>query len=230
LLDDVVGSFLDSVGEREFDAPLMALLRSHGFTDIFVHGQYEFGKDVIAKSEDGAPVQYVLQSKAGDLGLSQWTGIRGQIDLLRTNELSHPSFDRTLPRRAVLVITGRLIGGAPLEIQDYRRQSAERGETPLEVWDRERLIELMTRSPEAGLAGAAEAPLLERDPLSRSGARRSGGGAAPRADRTHRLASRERTRTRELREAVGREREASLVARASRSRSHREPSRAIGSP
>jgi hypothetical protein len=161
LLDDVVGSFLDSVGEREFDAPLMALLRSHGFTDIFVHGQYEFGKDVIAKSEDGAPVQYVLQSKAGDLGLSQWTGIRGQIDLLRTNELSHPSFDRTLPRRAVLVITGRLIGGAPLEIQDYRRQSAERGETPLEVWDRERLIELMTRSPEAGLAGAAEAPLLE---------------------------------------------------------------------
>jgi hypothetical protein len=110
LLDDVVGSFLDSVGEREFDAPLMALLRSHGFTDIhFVHGQYEFGKDVIAKSEDGAPVQYVLQSKAGDLGLSQWTGIRGQIDLLRTNELSHPSFDRTLPRRAVLVITGRLI-------------------------------------------------------------------------------------------------------------------------
>lgn len=162
MLEDVVGSFLDAVSEREFDAPLMALLRSHGFIEIhFVHGQYEFGKDVIAKRDGPTPTQYVFQSKAGDLGLPQWAGIRGQIDLLRTNELAHPNFDRTLPRRAVLVMTGRLIGGAPLEVQDYQRQIDERGETPLEVWDRERLIELMARSPEAGLAGVAEAPLLE---------------------------------------------------------------------
>jgi hypothetical protein len=140
----------------------MALLRTHGFTNIhLLHGHYEFGKDFIAKSETGSPIQYVFQSKAGDLGLPQWTGIRGQLDLMRTSELSHPDFDRTLPRRGILVTTGRLVGAASLAAQEYQRQLAERGETPLEVWDRERLLELITHSPEAGLAGTAEPALLE---------------------------------------------------------------------
>lgn len=163
MLEDVVGSFLDAVGEREFDAPLIALLRSHDFRDIhLVHGSFEFGKDVIAKrSESGEAQQYGFQSKAGDIGLPQWTAMRGQIDLLRTNELSHPAFDTDLPRVGVLVLTGRLTGGAPLEVQDYRRQIVERGETPLDVWDREKLIELFCASPDSGLSGAAEGPLLE---------------------------------------------------------------------
>lgn len=163
MLENVVASFLDAVGEREFDAPLIALLRSHGFRDIhLVHGSYEFGKDVIAQREyDGTPTQYAFQSKAGNLTLADWTAIRGQIDLLRTNELSHPSFNRDLPRVGVLVLTGRLTGAAPLEVQDYRRQVSERGETPLQVWDRERLIELFSASPDAGLAGLSEGPLLE---------------------------------------------------------------------
>ena len=163
MLENVVASFLDAVGEREFDAPLIALLRSHGFRDIhLVHGSYEFGKDVIAQREhDGAPTQHAFQSKAGNLTLADWTAIRGQIDLLRTNELSHPAFNKDLPRIGVLVLTGRLTGAAPLEVQDYQRQAAERGETPLEVWDRERLIELFSASPDAGLAGLSEGPLLE---------------------------------------------------------------------
>jgi hypothetical protein len=161
LLDVVAGNFLDSVSEREFDAPLAALLRAGGFTDVHaLHGQFEFGKDFIAKT-DGPLTQYALQSKAGDIGLPQWTAMRGQIDLLRTNELAHPGFDRTLPRVGVLVLTGRLIGGAPLEVQDYVRRADESGQTRFEVWDRERLIELMVRSPEAALAGTAEGPLFE---------------------------------------------------------------------
>jgi hypothetical protein len=161
LLDVVVGNFLDSVTEREFDAPLAALLRARGFTDVHVlHGQFEFGKDFIAKALE-PPTQYVLQSKAGDTGLPQWTAMRGQIDVLRTNELAHPAFDAALPRIGVLVLTGRLTGGAPLEVQDYARRADERGEARLEVWDREQLIELMARSPAAALADTAEGPLLE---------------------------------------------------------------------
>jgi hypothetical protein len=99
LLDVVAANFLDSVTEREFDAPLVALLRAAGFTDIHaLHGQFEYGKDFIAKA--GAPfTQYAFQSKAGDIGLPRWTAMRGQIDLLRTNELAHPGFDRALMRR-----------------------------------------------------------------------------------------------------------------------------------
>jgi hypothetical protein len=161
LLDVVAGNYLDTVGEREFDAPLIALLRSHGFSDIhFLHGTFEFGKDIIAKNSDRS-VQYVVQSKAGNINLAQWVAMRGQMDLLRTNELAHPSFDPEIPRVAILVLTGRLTGGAPLEVQEYKKRALERGEAPLEVWDREHLIEMMVASPGAGLAGTVEGPLLE---------------------------------------------------------------------
>ena len=52
MLDDAVDSYLDSVTERAFDEPLLALLRAQGFVDIhLVHGGFEFGKDVIAKRD-----------------------------------------------------------------------------------------------------------------------------------------------------------------------------------
>jgi hypothetical protein len=60
----------------------------------------------------------------------------------------------------VLVLTGRLTGGAPLEVQNYRDQ-AETSSATLEVWDRERLIELFAMSPAAGLTGFSDGPLLE---------------------------------------------------------------------
>lgn len=50
MLANVVESYLDSLEEREFDAPFMALLRALGFWDIhLLHGPFEFGKDFIAK-------------------------------------------------------------------------------------------------------------------------------------------------------------------------------------
>jgi hypothetical protein len=42
VLRDVIAGFLDTVTEREFDAPLLALLAARGFTDIhFTHGAFE---------------------------------------------------------------------------------------------------------------------------------------------------------------------------------------------
>jgi len=105
MIADVIGSYLDSLEEREFDAPFMALLRSLGFRDIhFLHGPFEFGKDFIAKrNEGGAVVQYSFQTKAGNVGLADWNKCRGQIDMLRTNSLAHPAFDGSLQRQAVFV-------------------------------------------------------------------------------------------------------------------------------
>ena len=95
MLADVLGSLLDSVEEREFDAPLMELLRARGFYDIhFVHGPFEFGKDVIAKLDtNGQSEQWAFQSKAGDIALGEWNRLRGQLESLRTNPIAHPSFD-----------------------------------------------------------------------------------------------------------------------------------------
>jgi HJR/Mrr/RecB family endonuclease len=77
LLDDAVAAFLDAVGERDFDEPLMALLRAEGYTDVrLLHGETEFGKDVIAK-KDGE--QWILQSKAGNMNFTQFKPVREQL-------------------------------------------------------------------------------------------------------------------------------------------------------
>jgi hypothetical protein len=161
MLAAVVEHFLDHASEREFDAPFIALLLKLGFGDVhYLHGQYEFGKDFIARAvEDGQPVQYVFQSKAGDLNLGDWSKGTPQLDLLRTNTLAHPGFDAALRRRAVLVLTGRLTGGAGLAAQNYCDQMRDTG-IGLEIWDRESLVERLVRAFDIGVAGRAEGPLF----------------------------------------------------------------------
>lgn len=163
MIADVVASYLDTLEEREFDAPFMALLRSLGFYDIhFLHGSFEFGKDFIAKRiDEGEAVQYTFQTKAGNLGLTEWSACRGQIDMLRTSALAHPSFDSQISRKAVFVTTGRFVGGASLEAQQYREHLKQLGELDFVTWDREQLIELMVSAPEVGLASSVDGALLE---------------------------------------------------------------------
>ena len=174
MLRDVVAGFLDTVTEREFDAPLIALLAAQGFTDVhFLHGAFEFGKDFIARgvkpfagdTGTGEPSswirhQFAIQGKAGDLGLPEWRAVRPQLDEARLDDLAHPAFDRELPRAAVLVTTGRLTGGAAVQAGAYREAERRRGRPDFEVWDRERLLEWLVDSPEAGLAGTSDGPVL----------------------------------------------------------------------
>jgi hypothetical protein len=149
MLAAAIGNYVDSLSEREFDVPFIALLRLHGFTDIhFLHGAFEFGKDFIAKrKEDGIEYQYAFQTKAGDLGLSEWKECRGQIDMLRVNSLAHPNFDKAMPRKARFVTTGRLVGGAPLDAQEYREHLARLNESEFVTWDRDTLIEMLAVDP-----------------------------------------------------------------------------------
>jgi Restriction endonuclease len=162
MLDDVLDAYLASVSERDFDAPLMALLRAAGFFDIHhTHGAFEFGKDVIAKRvDDGQTIQYALQSKAGNLNLKEWREVRQQLDDIRYNGISHPSFDKDLSRKAVLVLTGKLTGGAPAAAQEYRSFLESRGEPTFALWDRADLMQRMLVSPEAGLVGWVDGPLM----------------------------------------------------------------------
>lgn len=157
MLRDVVGTFLDTLTEREFDGPLLALLAAMGFKDIhFIHGQFEFGKDVVAKRidpETGELRQYVIQSKAGDIGQQEWRAVRSQLEECEYNTLGHPSFDAALPRVAVLVTTGRLKGGAPADVAEYRKSVAARGLAGLEIWERPDLVDWICAHPIAGVAG-----------------------------------------------------------------------------
>jgi hypothetical protein len=160
LLDNAVVAWLESLRERDLDEPLRALLRAQGFTDVhFVHGASEFGRDLIAKRiDDGVLHQYGIQSKAGDLGVTPFREVRLQIDSIRTGGLSHPGFDATLPRVGVLTTTGRLVGDARLEAQAYKSRYAP--EMEFDVWDQDRLVEMLVTAPEAALAGRDAGALL----------------------------------------------------------------------
>lgn len=163
MLENVLDAYLETVEEREFDAPFMALLRSKGYFDIHhTHGPFEFGKDIIAKRLDkaGNRLQYGFQLKAGDVNLSGWRDLKPQLEQIIYNKISHPSFDASLPRVAVLVTTGRLTGGAGPDAQEYRRHIEERGEGSVRTWDGQDLRSDMLASPEAGLLGWVDGPLL----------------------------------------------------------------------
>lgn len=141
-LADAVAGYVESLTERELDAPLIALLYRLGYTHVhLVHGAYEFGKDIIARRDgNGATFQYCLQSKAGNLSTSAWRDLRQQVDAMRTGTVVHPDFDPTLPRKLVVITNGRLVGGAGVEFQDYNAHHALRGEAIAELWDIDHLV------------------------------------------------------------------------------------------
>jgi hypothetical protein len=145
LLRNVLEEYINTLNEREFDTPFLTLLLQQGFYDIhYLHGNYEFGKDFIAKrAENNEAIQYLFQSKAGDIDLPDWRKIRMQIDDMRTSILAHPNFGRTLPRIFILVTTGRLVGGAALSAQEYDRYCIGLGERGFNVWDKDTLIEML---------------------------------------------------------------------------------------
>ncbi|WP_022929175.1 restriction endonuclease [Patulibacter americanus] len=158
MLDDAVAAFLDAVGEREFDEPLLALIRSRGYSDVHLtHGAREFGKDVVAKL-DGE--QWVWQSKAGDINQAEWRKIVDQLGELRLTNLGHGALDTSLPRRAVLVTTGRLTGNAPDLFRDYNDRARRRDEPLLELWDKDTLLGDLSGNRDAVLRGSSDGHLI----------------------------------------------------------------------
>lgn len=161
MLERAIAAYVESLGERELDVPLRALLRAAGFYDIeFVHGVSEHGRDFIAKrgDEDGVLRQYSVQSKAGDLSISKWRNVRQQLDDIRTIPLQHPLYDDQLPPAMMLVTNGALIGDARAGVAGYRKTLP--APWTFEIWTGERLVRLLGQHLEAALAERARGPLL----------------------------------------------------------------------
>ena len=107
MLRNALEGYLKSIAaESALVAPFMALLGNMGFEDVhFVHGPFEFGKDVIAKRcATRAVTQYLFQLKRGDLTQSAWRNhVRGQIETALSSNLGDPAFNIDGPREVVLV-------------------------------------------------------------------------------------------------------------------------------
>lgn len=86
-----------------------------------IHSSAEFGKDIIAKKlDEGIPVQYVFQLKAGDVNLGKFRAeIQPQLLEASVNNLSHPNFDASLNKQIIFVTTGVIKPPATLAFQEF---------------------------------------------------------------------------------------------------------------
>ena len=154
MLRNVLEDYLSSIKERDLDFPLSSLLQAMRFYDIhFTHGGVEFGKDFIAKRvDDGVEYQYAIQSKKGDINQALWRNeVRGQLEEAVVSDLSHPQFSTDLPRKAILVTTGRLSGNARLASQEFKTKlKAENRIHEVLFWEHEQLAQF---AEEFGFAG-----------------------------------------------------------------------------
>lgn len=143
MLSAAFGDWIRTLHEREFDETFLALLRASGFSDVhFTHGNYEYGKDVIAKRSD-PPTQYAFQCKAGDIGGPEWDSLFAQLFQLTSHKLVHPNFDPSLPCQFVLTTTGRLKGKAPLAAKDFGERLASQAGQGFQVWEETTLREML---------------------------------------------------------------------------------------
>lgn len=147
MLRNVLEDYLKSIKqERDFDPPFLSLLPAMGFTDVhYTHGGAEFGKDFIAKRvDDGKPVQYSFQLKAGNIDQPGWRDkIQGQMFEAVISPHSHPHFDGDLPHQSVLVLTGKLSGNAGTATDNFNEQLKQMNKLPMVIWDRPFLIEAL---------------------------------------------------------------------------------------
>lgn len=156
MLTNVFADFLDTLeSERAFDAPFVCLLRVSGFEEIHcIHGLYEFGKDFIAKKAiDGQIIQYLFQTKKGDITKEVWTKqLQPQCETMVYTGIGHPNFDRSLPRQLVLVATGEMRGQAAVLAEQYAEDLQRRHGSKPTFWTRNILAEQFAKCSEKLLA------------------------------------------------------------------------------
>jgi hypothetical protein len=98
---------LTSANERQYQIPFCQLLAAEGETVFYIspHGPLEKGKDVISK----LPTSYsTYQMKGGDIGLSEWRAIYGEIVNLVELPIEHPSVGLVAKHQPFLVTNGTI--------------------------------------------------------------------------------------------------------------------------
>lgn len=122
----MIEDWLTSADERAYEIAFSQLLAAEGHQVLHIstHGMMEQGKDIITKSPSGFPCGFQL--KSGDVTLSVWRKIKGEIDDLIELPIVHPGLPNQKRRRAILVTSGFLSDPVRRAIDDRNRESARR--------------------------------------------------------------------------------------------------------
>ncbi len=139
MLERIIENWLINTNERSYEAAFRQVLIQRGHTVLFAHehGPYEFGKDIVSRSEDGSYCAYQL--KSGRIDKRNWLKIYDQIQELIRVPISHVGVDSGSPDRAFLVTNGKITHPARQAIHLMNeRQGSNR--TKIELIERDELL------------------------------------------------------------------------------------------
>ncbi|WP_306142618.1 hypothetical protein [Roseibium sp. MMSF_3412] len=145
MIEKLIEHWLDSIGERGYQAAFLQMLVGEGHTVIHStrHMPIEFGKDVITVGPDGVPCCFQLKGNPGSrLTQSQFREIRPQLTELIEQRITYPGVPGT-PHRCYLVTNGEVEEEVQRTIDDINQDLEFRGfhtNTRLKILSRGQLL------------------------------------------------------------------------------------------
>jgi len=142
MVEKLIENWLTSTNERGYMPAFCQLLVSQGYQLLYIspHGPDEAGKDIIAKNPEGK--LECFQLKNGDVNLSEFRKIEGELEELLKHPIVHPSVSAKERYDSFLVVNGRV--NDPVRSRIKQRNDVNWNEsrsTKLDYFQREQLTQ-----------------------------------------------------------------------------------------
>ena len=118
MIERAIENWLTKTNERNYQAAFCQVLMHQGHRVLYSssHGPMEQGKDIITVGPDGE--YYAYQTKTGDVGLSEWRSIEGEVHELMELPINYPGVDKSKMHKAYLVTNGTITDPVRVQIAD----------------------------------------------------------------------------------------------------------------
>lgn len=141
LIKRIIENWLTNTNELGYQIPFCQYLISEHHTIIYnsSHGPLEQGKDIISIDENGTVHAYQL--KGGDINLTEYRKIQGELDDLITIPVKHPSIHASTKHKAYLVTNGTINDYVRTNIVDKNQSYKSKGYPELETISKTELLQ-----------------------------------------------------------------------------------------
>ncbi len=119
MIERAIENWLINTNERNYQLPFCQILLKKGHNILYVskHRPLEQGKDIISVDNNGKKIAYQL--KTGNIGISYWRRIQGEIVDLVSLPVKHPSIGKKVNHNSFLVTNGEISDEVRTRISDF---------------------------------------------------------------------------------------------------------------
>ena len=119
MIGRAIENWLINTNERNYQLPFCQILLKKGHNILYVskHRPLEQGKDIISVDNNGKKIAYQL--KTGNIGISYWRRIHGEIVDLVSLPVKHPSIGKKVNHNSFLVTNGEISDEVRTRISDF---------------------------------------------------------------------------------------------------------------